>query len=67
LRLVRVRYIDSIGLFASMANLLLLRQSMPTKRQIRFWDQWLIPLSKVLDPYLRFNIGKSIVAIWYKS
>jgi 2-polyprenyl-3-methyl-5-hydroxy-6-metoxy-1,4-benzoquinol methylase len=66
LRLVWLRYIDSIGLTASMANRLLLRQSMPTKAQIRFWDQWIVPISRVLDPYFRFNIGKSIIAVWRK-
>jgi SAM-dependent methyltransferase len=66
LRLVLLRYIDSIGLIASSANLLLLRQSMPTRGQIRFWDKWIVPTSRVLDPYFRFNIGKSIIAVWRK-
>ena len=66
LRLVRSRYIDSVGLIASAANLLFLRQSMPTGAQIRFWDQLIVPVSRVLDGCFRYNIGKSIVAVWYK-
>jgi SAM-dependent methyltransferase len=66
LKLVRLRYLDSFGLVASAANLLLLRQSMPYKAQLRFWDQWIIPISRVLDPCFRYNIGKSIVAVWCK-
>jgi hypothetical protein len=66
LRLVRLRYIDSIGLIASAANLLFLRQSIPTEGQIRFWDQLIVPLSRVLDSCFGYKIGKSIVAVWYK-
>lgn len=66
LSLVRLRYLDSLGLIASTANLLLLRQSMPTKAQLGFWDRWIVPVSQVLDPCLRYNVGKSIVAVWRK-
>jgi 2-polyprenyl-3-methyl-5-hydroxy-6-metoxy-1,4-benzoquinol methylase len=62
-----VRYVDSFGLFASAANALLLRQSMPSTAQLRFWDQWMVPISRVLDPCFRYNIGKSIIAVWRKS
>jgi SAM-dependent methyltransferase len=65
-RLKYLRYLDSIGLIVSMANLLLLRKSMPTTAQIRFWDEWIVPISKVLDSSFRFKIGKSIVAVWHK-
>jgi len=62
-----VRYVDSFGLFASAANAFLLRQSMPSTAQLRFWDQWMVPISRVLDPFFRYNIGKSIIAVWRKS
>jgi SAM-dependent methyltransferase len=66
LSLVRLRYLDSFGLIASTANLLLLRQSMPTKAQLRFWDQWIVPVSRAMDPCFRYNVGKTIVAVWCK-
>jgi Methyltransferase domain len=66
LRLVRLRYVDSVGVIVSAANLLLLRQSIPTEGQIRFWDQWIVPLSRVLDPCFGYKIGKSIISVWYK-
>src|SRR6516165_3062704 len=66
LKLIRLRYLDSLGLIASTANLLLLRQSMPTTGQLGFWDRWMVPVSQVLDPCFRYNIGKSIVAVWAK-
>jgi SAM-dependent methyltransferase len=66
LRLDKLIFLDSVGLTASLANLLLLRQAMPNPAQLQFWDQWLIPLSRVLDKVLRYAVGKSILAIWRK-
>ena len=64
LSLERLFYLDSAGLLLSSANLLLLRQSMPTKAQLRIWDNWVIPVSRVLDRCLFGSVGKSIVAVW---
>jgi SAM-dependent methyltransferase len=60
-------YLDSAGLTASAANLLVFRQSMPTKAQLRFWDHWIVPVSQVADKLLLHSVGKSIVAIWRKN
>jgi 2-polyprenyl-3-methyl-5-hydroxy-6-metoxy-1,4-benzoquinol methylase len=65
LNIIWLRYLDSIGLIASAGNLLL-RQSVPSDAQLRFWDQWIVPVSRVFDPFVRYNIGKSIVAVWRK-
>jgi 2-polyprenyl-3-methyl-5-hydroxy-6-metoxy-1,4-benzoquinol methylase len=67
LKIERVRYLDSCGLIASLANRLLLRQPLPTINQILFWDRVLIPMSRVLDPLLGFTVGKSILAVWKKQ
>jgi 2-polyprenyl-3-methyl-5-hydroxy-6-metoxy-1,4-benzoquinol methylase len=64
LELEHLRYLDSVGLFASAANRLLLRQSMPTKAQLQVWDKWMIPLSAILDSLLWYSLGKSIVGVW---
>jgi hypothetical protein len=64
LRLERMRYLDCVGVLLSAANMLLLRQSMPTKKQLLFWDHWIVPMSRVLDKLLRFSIGKTIIAVW---
>jgi SAM-dependent methyltransferase len=64
LHLEKIMYLDSIGLVLSIANRLLLRQSMPTKAQLYFWDQWMVPISRVLDKCILNSIGKSIMAIW---
>jgi len=62
----RLMYLDSVGMLASGANRLLLRQSMPTQTQLRFWDGRIVPVSRVLDPLLRHSLGKSIVGVWRK-
>lgn len=66
-KLEQLWYLDSAGLLLSSANLLLLRQSMPTKAQLAFWDRCVIPVSRVLDPCLCGNVGKSIVGIWRRD
>jgi SAM-dependent methyltransferase len=66
LQLERMRYLDCAGLILSAANKLLLRQSMPTKAQLRFWDLWIVPISRVLDKLLLYSVGKTIIAIWRK-
>lgn len=64
---IELIYLDSLGLFASLANKLLLRQSVPTISQIKFWDTYIVPGSKIVDR-LTFNLaGKSIVWILEKN
>jgi SAM-dependent methyltransferase len=60
-------YLDSVGLMASLANRLMLRQSMPTLQQILTWDRILVRLSRIMDPLTAFCIGKSILGIWANS
>jgi 2-polyprenyl-3-methyl-5-hydroxy-6-metoxy-1,4-benzoquinol methylase len=64
LQVERVRYLDSVGLGASAANRLFLRQSMPTQSQLRFWDHWMVPASRFLDSLLLFRVGKTILVAW---
>jgi hypothetical protein len=45
---------------------MLLKSSMPTPRQIAVWDNGLVPVSKLLDPIIGFNVGKSVLGIWRK-
>lgn len=63
LRLERLRYLDCAGLSASASNMLL-RQPMPTAAQLQFWDRWIVPISRVLDPVFLYSLGKSILAVW---
>jgi SAM-dependent methyltransferase len=66
LELSQLRYLDSAGMLASLGNRLLLKQSLPTPRQIAFWDNWLVPISTALDPITGFRIGKSVMGVWQK-
>lgn len=66
-RLEQLWYLDSAGLLLSSANLLMLRQSMPTRTQLAFWDRCVIPVSRALDPCLFGTVGKSIVGIWRRE
>lgn len=58
--------LDSIGFFASLANKMLLHQSMPTLRQISAWDRLMVPISRFVDPLLLFRAGKSIIGVCRK-
>ena len=64
LDLVRLRYLDSVGLLASLGNALLLKSSMPRPAQLRFWDRCLVPISRWLDPLCGWRVGKSVYAVW---
>jgi SAM-dependent methyltransferase len=66
-RLVSAFYLDSVGLLASAANRLLLRQSLPSTRQIQVWDSLMVPCSRWIDPFTGYRAGKSVVAIWKRS
>jgi SAM-dependent methyltransferase len=62
----RAIYLDAVGLAASLANRLALRQPLPTAAQIEFWDRVIVPVSRAVDPVLGFTLGKTVVAIWAK-
>ena len=62
--LVRMRYVDSVGLLASLANRVALKQSVPTLGQVMTWDRMLVPLSTWIDPILGYRLGKSVIAVW---
>jgi len=63
-RLERTFYLDSVGLLTSLGNRILLKRDMPTRRQLTVWDRYLVPLSRIVDPCVRFAFGKTIVGIW---
>lgn len=60
----RLAYLDSISLAVFGVNKLLLQQSMPTPHQIRLWDRFLVPPSRVVDPLLGYRVGKTILGVW---
>lgn len=67
LEIEKLFYLDSVGLLASLANKIILRQGQPTLAQIRLWDRLMVPLSRVTDPLLGHRIGKSVLAVMRKK
>jgi len=64
LRLETSFYLDSVGYFASLANQIFMKQSMPVKSQIVLWDNVMVRASRVLDPLIFQTIGRSVIAVW---
>jgi SAM-dependent methyltransferase len=64
LKLERIIYLDCVGLCASFANRLFLRQTLPSLGQIKIWDEIMVPCSKWLDGRLSYRIGKSVLGVW---
>jgi 2-polyprenyl-3-methyl-5-hydroxy-6-metoxy-1,4-benzoquinol methylase len=62
----RAFFLDSVGLFASLGNRLLLKASLPTSSQIHFWDTVLVPMSEYADGLFSAVLGKTIVFIWQR-
>jgi len=63
---VLTRYLDSVGLLASLANRFVLQSAMPSRGQIRIWNTLMVPLSRILDPLLAYRLGKSVLIVWRK-
>ncbi len=66
LNLCSNRYYDTVGYFAALMNKLILRQKYPTLNQVKFWDKWMVPVSKISDQLFFHRFGKSIIAVWKK-
>jgi len=63
---VKLEYLDSVGMLASAANKLLLRQSYPNEQQVLLWDRLFVRTSRIADPLLLHMLGKSILGVWQK-
>ena len=67
LNLVRLTYLDSLGMLLSLANRLILQSGEPTRSQILFWDRCIVPCSRVLDRLSLGKLGKSVLGVWQSS
>jgi len=66
LALVAERYLDAAGMLLSLGNRMLLRRSKPSALQIAFWDRFVVPISRLVDPLLAFRVGRSVLAVWQR-
>jgi 2-polyprenyl-3-methyl-5-hydroxy-6-metoxy-1,4-benzoquinol methylase len=64
LHMTYARYLDSVGLLASLANRIMLRSPLPSKRQLAFWDRVLIPISRRVDKLIGYRFGRSILVVY---
>lgn len=64
-KFITLEYLDSVGLFMSFGNSILLRSSNPSEKQIKIWDSLIVPLSRLFDKIVRFHFGKTILAVLY--
>jgi len=67
LQLTSTRYYDSVGYFAALVNKLFLRKKYPTQKQVLFWDNWMVPVSRLTDNIFFHRFGKSIIGTWQKQ
>ena len=65
--IVKLINLDSIGVFLSLANRLMLQQRTPTYKQIQFWDKRIVPISRIADRLTGYSFGRSILCIWEKQ
>lgn len=63
MELLKLRYLDSMGLLLSLGNTWFLKQAEPTARQIRFWDRRIVPVSRISDKILLHAFGRSLLSI----
>ena len=59
-------YLDSCGVALLLVNKALTRESYPTLSQVKIWDRWFVPVSKIFDRISGFRFGKTIIGIWTK-
>jgi hypothetical protein len=66
LRLKTAFYLDSVGMLASLANRAVLKQGTPSVGQMKVWDRFMVPLSRLLDPCTGRRLGKSVIVVWQR-
>jgi 2-polyprenyl-3-methyl-5-hydroxy-6-metoxy-1,4-benzoquinol methylase len=67
LRRRQLRYLDGVGFLASLANRMLLHQSIPSRQQIELWDRRMIPVSRLVDGLFQRWFGRSVLAVYQRA
>ena len=66
LQIVKIEYLDSVGVLASLASKFIFKGGNPSSFQVKIWDTIFVPLSRILDPIIFHIAGKSIVCVLKK-
>jgi SAM-dependent methyltransferase len=64
LKIEKLYYLDSLGFFASLVNKYILKKDVPSLNNIKFWDKYLITLSKFFDLIFFKSFGKSLIGVF---
>lgn len=64
---VRCHYLDACAIPVSLAARYLFTSGNPSAGQVRLWDSFFVPLSRIMDPVVGYSFGKSLLGIWQKS
>ena len=67
LRRRELKYLDGVGFLASLANRVLLHQSVPSRQQIELWDRRMIPVSRHVDGITQHFFGRSVLAVYERA
>jgi len=67
LRRRQLRYLDGVGFLASLANRMLLHQSVPSRQQIELWDRRMVPVSRHIDGVMHHFFGRSVLAVYERA
>ena len=65
IKIEKIYYLDSFGFFLSLINKVFLNRN-PTKKEIKFWDRAVVPISIITDHFLLNLFGKSIICVYKK-
>ena len=65
--IVDLRYIDSVGMLASLANKAFLKSDSPSLKQVLLWDKFMVRSSLLIDKLFGFLLGKTIICVLKKN
>jgi phospholipid N-methyltransferase len=65
--IAELKYLDSVGMLASIANKLILKSETPKVSQVILWDRYMVRASMFLDRFFGFLVGKSIIYVIKKK
>jgi SAM-dependent methyltransferase len=61
---VSLFYLDAVGFFAALMNKLILKKELPSYANIKLWDNFMIPASKLIDVVSFKSFGKSLIGVF---
>jgi SAM-dependent methyltransferase len=64
LREKEIFYADALGASLSFANRTVIRTSSPRLGDIKLWDRYIIPMSRIIDPVIARSFGRSVIAVY---